>query len=270
MGKRWAICMAGAAMCAAMWMEASTLRMQEDGGGQSDRPGMPAGAQMVRGTVTAPGAQAIAVKTERGEIYKVTVTPNTRLVKGRQPVKLAEVKAGDGVGAMGVMDAATKTLHALFVTVMDAEQLKRAQAELGKTYIVGEVTAMDELKLTIRRGDGVSQTIAVDEGTSFRRGGRGMRVIMGPSGGEAEVGANAGQTQRAPGQGEGGGESITLADIKVGDAVVGRGALKGGVFVPTELRVTMGRQGRRGGASGSPDGAHGGATAPVPPGGVQR
>ena len=38
-----------------------------------------------------------------------------------------------------------------------------------------------------------------------------------------------------PGAGSGfeGGESITLADIKVGDNVAGQGALKGGVFVPT-------------------------------------
>ena len=34
-----------------------------------------------------------------------------------------------------------------------------------------------------------------------------------------------------------GGESITLADVKVGDTIVGPGALKGGVFVPTQLTV---------------------------------
>ena len=34
-----------------------------------------------------------------------------------------------------------------------------------------------------------------------------------------------------------GGESITLADIKVGEMVGGPGAVKGGAFVPTELRV---------------------------------
>ncbi len=50
--------------------------------------------------------------------------------------------------------------------------------------------------------------------------------------------------------GSGGGESITLADVKVGDSVVGRGALKNGVFVPTELGVmdaaAMGQRRRRG------------------------
>ncbi len=117
---------------------------------------------MVRGTVTAATVDTLTVKMETGDMYKVTVTPNTRVMKERQPVKLAEIKAGDGVGAMGVMDAPTKTLHAVFVTVVDAEQVKKAQADLGKTYIAGEVTAIDadNLKLTIKRADGVSQTIA--------------------------------------------------------------------------------------------------------------
>ncbi len=60
----------------------------------------------------------------------------------------------------------------MFVTVVDAEQMKKAQEDLGKTYIAGKVTAIDELKLTIKRADGVTQVIEVDEGTSFRRGGR--------------------------------------------------------------------------------------------------
>ena len=64
-----------------------------------------AGGQMVRGTVTAVTADRLTLKTETGEVYQVAVTTNTRLMKARQPVKLAEVKAGDGVGAMGVLDA---------------------------------------------------------------------------------------------------------------------------------------------------------------------
>lgn len=246
---------------------------QEDSPVQADRGGgLPAGSQMVRGTVVGSAADAVSVKTETGEIIKVTVTPNTRVMKSRQPVKLTEVKAGDGVGAMGVMDAPTKTLHAVFVTVVDAEQIKRAQADMGKTYIAGEVTAMEELKLTIKRADGVSQTIAVDEGTSFRRGGRGMGMMGGAA---PEAGAGGGGTapsgaQRGSREGSGG-ESITLADVKLGDTVIGRGALKGGMFVPTELRVLdRAARGRRRGAVG-PDGASGGGSAPavVPPSGVQ-
>ncbi len=244
----------------------------QDGAGAQ---GMPAGSQMIRGTVTTSTVDAITVKTETGEAYKVTVSPSTRVMKARQAVKLTDIKAGDGVGAMGVMDAPAKTLHALFVSVVDAEQIRKAEADLGKTYIVGKVTAMDELKLTIKRPDGVSQTIAVDEGTSFRKGGRGgMSMMMGGgAGGEQGQAQTQGQTQRqrTPRQDEAG-ESITLADVKVGDQVMGRGGLKGGTFVPTELRVmdpSAARGRRRDGAEGaSATGAEGGA--PAMPGGAPK
>ena len=60
-------------------------------------------------------------------------------------------------------------------------------------------------------------------------------------GGARGTGAGAGS---GPGAGSGG-ESITLADIKVGDMVAGQGALKNGVFVPTELGVADPSQQRR-------------------------
>ncbi len=73
------------------------------------------------------------------------------------------------------------------------------------------------------------------------------------------VGAGA-ATSGVPnaGGGESGGESITLADIKVGDAVRGSGSVKGGVFVPTEL-VVMERGPRAAG-----DAASGGKARPSP------
>ena len=135
-----------------------------------------AGGQMVRGTVTVVTAEQLTVKTDAGEIYQVSLSANTRLTKERQPVKVTDIKVGDGVGAMGVLDPATKTVHAVFVGVIDAEQVKKARENMGKTYITGKVTAidMDALKLTVMRPDGVSQVIGVDEQTSFKRGGRGM------------------------------------------------------------------------------------------------
>ena len=124
------------------------------------------------------------MKTDAGEVYQVVVSANTRLTRERQPMKMAEIKVGDGVGAMGVMDAPTKTIHAVFVGVVDAEQVKKAREGLGKVYITGKVTAvdMDALKVTVLRPDGVSQVIGVDEGTSFKRGGRGMAAMMNGSG----------------------------------------------------------------------------------------
>ena len=215
-------------------------------GGASAQEGDPQFAQgagrMVRGTVTAVAPDHLTVKSDSGDVFQVAVTPNTQVRKGRELVKLADVHPGDGVGAMGELDVPNKTVHALYLFLVDAEQLKKAREAMGKTYIAGKVTAIDELKITLQRADGVAQTIAVDEDTSFKRGGRGMSAIMSGTGigpaGPGGPGAEAGRPSRAGASGgPDGGESITLADIKVGDSVAGPGALKNGIFVPTQLFV---------------------------------
>jgi hypothetical protein len=155
---------------------------------------------------------------------------------------------------------------------MDAEQVKKAREGMGKVYITGRVTAidMDALKIIVLRPDGVSQVIGVDEQTSFKRGGRGMSMLASGAGvtelGSGAVRGSGGSS--AAGEGSGGrasGESITLADVKVGDAVAGRGALKNGMFVPTELGVSdpAGRRRRRELEGGASAAAPSGATAPT-------
>ena len=272
--QRWAVALLVAATVIAM----PKMILAQDGQDGPRQGGVTfAGGQMVRGTVTATTVDHLTLKTDAGDIYQVVVSANTRLNKERQPVKVADIKVGDGVGAMGVLDAPTKTVHAVFVTVMDAEQVKKARENLGKTYIAGKVTAidMDGLKLTVLRGDGVSQVIGVDEQTSFKRGGRGMAAMA--SGGPVEIGNGETGGRRRNGAGDGvgsgagngaasgtgtsaGRESITFADVKVGDMVAGRGALKNGTFVPTELGVVDAAaigQRRRRGADGSGAGAPG-------------
>ena len=264
-------------MLVAMGAQMALAQMPDGGGmGSGNGPGQFAGGQMVRGTVTTVAADKITVKTEAGEVYQVAVSANTRMTKARQPVKITDVKAGDAVGAMGVLDAPMKTVHAVMVMVVDAEEVKKAKEGMGKVYIVGKVTAIDEVKLTILRTDGVSQVIEVDEGTSFKKGGRGMGALMnggmggfGGGGGGRQGGDGAAPRQGAP-AGDGG-ESITLADVKVGDTVAGKGALKHGVFVPTELGVmdaaAAGQRRRRpnadgSGAAGAPAAPPSGAAAP--------
>jgi hypothetical protein len=257
-----------------------TVVLAQDGQAGQDGPRQGgaafAGGQLVRGTVTAATADHLTVKTETGDVYQVSLSANTRLTKDRQPVKATDIKVGDGVGAMGVLDAPTKTVHAVFVGVIDAEQVKKARENMGKTYITGKVTAidMDALKVTIMRPDGVSQVIGVDEQTSFKKGGRGMAAMA--SGAPMEMGSgtgggrgNSGGTGAGSGMsaGNGGGESITFADIKVGDTVAGRGALKNGVFVPTELGVmdaaAMGQRRRRAADGGNSGTAPAGIVAPA-------
>lgn len=214
---------------------------------------------MVRGTISAINGDRFTVKAENGQTYEIVTTGNTRIMRERQTVKIADLKPGDGVGAAGVLDAPTHTLHAMMLFAVSAEAIRKAQENLGKTYITGRVTAINDLKLTIQRPDGVTQVIEVDEGTSFRRGGRVARG-GGPFGAEGE---NAGRTPQ-PGTAQTGvqppaqaGESITLADIKVGDTIYSTGGLHGNVFHPTELHVGAPRRHRAEGAQASaPEGTH--------------
>lgn len=229
------------------------------GGGQF------AGMQRTGGEVTAVSGATVTIKTEDGTTMTVVTTDNTRVMKGRpneggSTIKVSDLKAGDGVIAVGNLDAPNKTLHAAMIMATDAAELKAMKENLGKTYIVGKVTAidMDNAKMTVLRSDGVSQTIGFDETTSFRRGRVGAGMTMG--GGRQRNGG----TNGAGAGTEAGAESITLADVKVGDNVGGQGSVKAGVFVPTQVVVaTPGQRRQRPAASdATPNAAAPGAAAP--------
>lgn len=182
----------------------------------------------VHGTVTAITGSQFTVKTEDGTTYNIATGPNTRVMKDRQPIKATEIKVGDVVMTGGEVDDKAHTVGAVFLAVLDPEQvahMKQMQADFGKTWTAGKITAIKDLTLTIERPDKKTQTITVDENTSF-------------------------QKHR---------ESITLADIKVGDAVTSRGALKDGNFVATQLSVVEPRNRPMG------SGPSAGSAGPPPP-----
>ena len=234
-----------------LMLPALSARAQEPGEqmvGPGGGRGQFAGMQRVVGEVTAISGSTLTVKGEDGATFQVVTTDNTRVMKGRGvTVKVADLKVGDGLMAVGNLDTPNKTLHAAMVMAQDAADVKKARENLGKTYIMGKVTAIDadNAKMTVKRPDGVEQTIGFDETTSFKRGriGRGGGMGMGGGGEAAAAGAPAATA-----------ESITLADIKVGDNVGGQGSLKGGVFVPTLLTVATPGQGRQRGGAGSAPG----------------
>lgn len=190
----------------------------------------------VRGTVTAAAASSFTIRTDEGETYQVLYSPNTRLMKDRQPIEAADVHVGDMLMAGGIVDPKAKTVGAVFVVDIDAKEVRDARAAFGKTWVMGKVTAIHELKITIERaGDKQAQIVAVDENTSFRK-------------------------HR---------EDVTLADVKVGDTISAQGALHADTFLATALRImtpgTNSGPGRPNGpqkSSGQPSGAAG----PVPPG----
>lgn len=243
---KWA---AAVAMALLMPLCAANARAQE-----TDRPGggrgQFAGMQRVNGVITAIAGPQVTIKGLDGAVYQVVTTDNTRVMHGRgEAIKLTDLKPGDGLMAMGNLDAPNKTMHAAMVISIDADQMKRLEearkqelANLGKTLIAGTVRSidMDNVTMTVERPDGVSQTIGFDEETSFRRGrmnmmGNGMGFGAGTGTGS---GTNANNATPS-------GESITLADIKVGDRVAGPGEVKSGRFVAKELTVMTPGNGRR-------------------------
>jgi uncharacterized protein DUF5666 len=189
----------------------SFAQAQEHGG-----MNMPPGDNVV-GKVTAVSKDSLTVAPLTGEgPVTVKVSETTRVMKERQPIKLEDVKIDETIFARGKLNG--NVMDAAIVGVVNPEMVQRVQQgggpgggmiagfnreDWGKKFILGEVKAINETKLTIARPDGQSQEIEVDENTSFKKGS----------------------------------ESITLPDIKVGDFIRGRGELKNNVFVPKELIV---------------------------------
>jgi len=186
------------------------------------------GGRGVMGTVTEVAADHYTIKTDTGETYAVHFSVNTRLFKqtarpnrgeagqetpmGAMPpqaIKPTDIKTGDVISAMGEMDATAKSVGAMVVVQMDPERAKtmlQMQANFGKTWLMGKVTAINDLTVTIQGAvDQAAHSFTADESTTFRK-------------------------RRDP---------ITLADIQVGDTVRVEGAVKNGAFLATTV-VVMG------------------------------
>jgi len=188
------------------------------------------------GTVTEVAADHYTIKTETGETYTVHYSANTRILKqqvrahgegvGRgesgarsggeggpgggnppTPLKSTDIKVGDAVAAMGDVDATAKSVGATVVMQIDperAKQMREMQANYGKTWLMGKVTAIDGVKVTLMGAvDNAAHSFVADENTTFRK-------------------------RRDP---------ITLADIQVGDTVRVEGAVKGGTFLATAVNA---------------------------------
>jgi Domain of unknown function (DUF5666) len=176
----------------------------------------------VAGTITAITSDSLTVKTMDGTTAQVKLSDKTQYRKERQAAKLEDFKVGDEIFVRG-QPAGEGVWQAEIVAARPAGGFgpRDFQAELGKRFIVGEIKAINGTQLTIARPDGVNQTITVDENTSFRKDG----------------------------------QSVTLADLKTGDHVFGRGEVKNDVFVPAVLNVGQPRMMMRGRGQGTGPGA---------------
>jgi hypothetical protein len=181
------------------------------------------GGNGIAGAVTAIASDHYTIKTEAGESYTIYFSVNTRILKQSiqpghdgaggsganppQPLKPADIKVGDAIGVMGEVDAAAKSVGAMVIVQIDperAKQMREMQASFGKTWLLGKVTAINEIKVTLLSSvDNAAHAFVADENTTFRK-------------------------RREP---------ITLADVQVGDMVRVEGAVKDGVFVAASVAV---------------------------------
>jgi len=155
------------------------------------------------GTITAIDANALTVKTQDGETAQVTLNDKTQYRKDREPAKLGDFKVGDMIFVRGEKTGDNAWQAEMVGMRTGGGPQDNSQEKPVKRFTAGEIKAINGTQLTIQRPDGTTQTISVDENTSFRKAG----------------------------------ESITLSDLKPGDHVFGRGEVKNGVFVPTVLNL---------------------------------
>jgi hypothetical protein len=167
--------------------------------------------QGVGGQIMAIDGNTVTLQTFRGDTAKVKVTGSTIIRKEGAAAKLTDFKVGDRIMVAGEQGKDGVWVAQMLGQRRGGEGSPRAGGmggqrpapeDNGKTYIFGTVTKIDGARLTVKKPDGAEQMVEVDDDTSFRNERR---------------------------------ESITLADVKVGDIVRGQGAAKDGVFVPRQL-----------------------------------
>jgi hypothetical protein len=196
-------------------------RRPERGQDRGDRP-LP-----VVGKITAIKDSAIDLEKLDGSSVTVKTTDKTQFRKDRQPAKRTDFKIGDLVAVRGEENA-DHTFTADAIAGRDANAHAGRGGEggrgqggagfgrapggvLGKDYVIGEVKSIDPPKLTVLRTDNASQTLELNEDTSLHKGR----------------------------------DSVTMADIHIGDHVIARGALENNVFVPKNVMVVEPEQWNR-------------------------
>jgi Domain of unknown function (DUF5666) len=191
------------------------------GGAPAQNPGTrqrggEGGPRPLFGKITAIRDGAMELATPDGKTLTVKLTGQTEFRKDREPAKAADFKVGDMVMVRGDENAD----HSVTARIVGARTGGpggpggaggRQMGTLGKDYVVGEVKAIDAPRLTVLRPDNVTQTLELNEETSLRKGR----------------------------------DSITMAEIQVGDHVMARGAMEKDVFVPKGVMVMNAEQWKR-------------------------
>jgi hypothetical protein len=162
----------------------------------------------VRGTVMSATPKGkndgtLTLKTDSGQQWQVLYGVNTRMMRDRDVVRPSEIQTGDMVFAAGNLDDKKKTVGAAILIDVPAEVVRKAREGLGKTWSAGKITSIAGTRIQVHRLDGVEQSIAVDENTSFR--------------------------QRR--------DAVTLTDLHPGQGFRAEGRVMNGIFTATTLTV---------------------------------
>jgi hypothetical protein len=180
------------------------------------------GSRPIIGQITAVQGATLQIAKPDGTTASVKLSDKTEFRKDRQPAKAADFKVGDYVLIRG-QENPDHSLNAEMVAGRSGGGPNGARPNgrggtngtpmgtLGKDFVAGEVKAIDPPKITILRPDNVTQTIELNEETSLRRGR----------------------------------DSITMADIQVGDHLFARGAMQGETFTPKNVGVLEPEQWKR-------------------------
>lgn len=175
----------------------------------------------VAGKIASIKDGAIELTRMDGATVTVKLTDKTEYRKDRQTAKLADFKVGDIV-FIRTEGSGDQDLTAIIVAGrvggpggqgMGAPGggMMMGGGELGKDFVFGEVKSVDAPKITVLRPDNVTQTLELNEETSLRKGR----------------------------------DSVTMADIQVGDHVFVRGAVQNNAFVPKMVMVIGAEQWKR-------------------------
>lgn len=177
--------------------------------------------QGVVGKITAIKDGALELSRMDGANVTIKLTDKTEYRKDRQAAKLADFKVGDMV-FIRTEGTGDQGLTALIVAGRTGGPrgpgmggpgggMMMGGGELGKDFVFGEVKSVDAPKITVLRPDHVTQTLELNEETSLRKGR----------------------------------ESVTMADIQVGDHVFVRGGVQNNAFVPKMVMVIGAEQWKR-------------------------
>jgi hypothetical protein len=186
--------------------------------GQRENDG---GPRPLIGQITAIHDGTMRIAKPDGTSASVKLTGKTEFRKDRQPAKSNDFKVGDFVLVRG-QENPDRSVTAEVVAGRSGGGANATgrnggfiigapMGTMGKDFVVGEVKAIDPPQITVLRPDHVTQTIELNEETSLRKGR----------------------------------ESITMADIQVGDHIVARAASPSDTFTPKIVVVIEPEQWKR-------------------------